>query len=137
MGPHLSKKQVIAAVIQQGEKFLLGKRSPHKLSAPGYWCPVSGGIEAGETQAEAVVREVYEEVGLKVRTLRKIGEFPTHDETALIHWWTVEVLEGVPYLKNNEHTDFGWFTPTEMWSLDKVFLEDIALVETLLKKISN
>lgn len=48
------KVQVVAAVIRDRNKFLLGKRSLSKKSAPGYWCPVSGKIEIGETEQEAI-----------------------------------------------------------------------------------
>ena len=42
------KVQVVAAIIERSGRFLFGKRSPHRLSAPGYWCTVTGRIEAGE-----------------------------------------------------------------------------------------
>lgn len=67
------KTQVVAAVIQKENKFLLGKRSLSKKSAPGYWCPVSGRIEPDETEQQAVVREVFEEVGLIVTASHKVA----------------------------------------------------------------
>lgn len=42
----------------------------HKL-----WTFPGGGIDQGETAEQAVKREVVEEVGVKVKNLRKIGEF--------------------------------------------------------------
>ena len=93
------KVVVVAAVLDREGRFLIGKRSPHKQSAPGYWCPISGRVEPGETQAEAVVREVREETGLRVRARSKVAECDTHDGSAIIHWWRVETLdeaEGLP-----------------------------------------
>ncbi len=128
------KVQVVAAVLIKNNKFLLGKRAPNKKSAPGFWCPVSGRIEANETEQQAVVREVFEEVGVTVKTVRKLAEFDTHDRSALIHWWLVDILSGEPSLMNDEHTELGWFSISEMEHMENVFREDIELFKTLVKK---
>lgn len=47
---------------QECGKVLMLKRTEKKA---GYWQPVCGGIEAGETLIEAGLREVYEETGVK------------------------------------------------------------------------
>ena len=125
------KVQVVAAVIVREHKFLLGKRAEWKKSAPGYWCPVSGGIETGETEEEAVVREIFEEVGCEAKAVSKITEFDTHDGKGRIHWWLAEITSGEPYLKNDEHSELGWFTLAEMEKLDKVFAEDLELYRSL------
>ncbi len=119
------KIQVIAAVIPKGGKFLLGKRNPQKKAAPGYWCPISGKIEPGELDRDAVVREVFEEVGLVVQATRKLCIFDTHDKTATIHWWLAEILSGEATLKNDEHTELGWFSIEEMKVLEPFFREDL------------
>jgi ADP-ribose pyrophosphatase YjhB (NUDIX family) len=53
-----NRKQGVAAIIQKSNKFLFVKRSNYKETAKGYWCPVTGEIEANETQEEALQREV-------------------------------------------------------------------------------
>lgn len=125
------KVQVVAAVIKKQNKFLLGKRALSKKSAPGYWCPVSGGIEDGETEQEAVKREVFEEVNLVVEPTRKLSSFDTRDKSAVIHWWLVDIISGDPILKNDEHSELGWFSVSEMELLKNVFSEDIDLFKTL------
>lgn len=42
-------------------KVLILKRIPEKS---GYWQPVCGGVENGEKQTDAVIREVFEETGI-------------------------------------------------------------------------
>lgn len=128
------KTQVIAAVITKDDKFLLGKRSASKKTAPGYWCPVCGRIEDGETEMDAVKREVFEEVGLQVEAKKKVGEFDTHDGSARIHWWSVDILDGEPILKNDEHSEIGWFSILEMEKLQNIFPEDIELFKTLSRR---
>jgi 8-oxo-dGTP pyrophosphatase MutT (NUDIX family) len=43
-------------------EYLLLKRLPEKN---GFWQPITGGVEEGETQEEALLREVIEETGVK------------------------------------------------------------------------
>jgi 8-oxo-dGTP pyrophosphatase MutT (NUDIX family) len=125
-----TKVDVVAAVIEREGRFLLGKRSAHKATAPGYWCPISGRVEAGESHAEAVVREVCEETGLVAAALEKVAECDTHDGSAVIHWWRVEVPSDAPArLANDEHSELVWVTPKEMRRLEPVFAEDVAIFE--------
>jgi dATP pyrophosphohydrolase len=42
--------------------YLLLKRTPER---EGFWQPVTGGLEEGETRVEALEREVLEETGIK------------------------------------------------------------------------
>lgn len=39
----------------------------------GYWTPPGGGVEAGETVEEAIVREVFEETNMRVLKQKIIG----------------------------------------------------------------
>lgn len=132
----MKKHQVVAAIIQKDNKFLMGKRSLTKKSAPGFWSPICGRIEARETPAEAVKREVFEEVGLVVKPLKQVAEFDTRDKSALIHWWTVEVVDGEAQIKNDEHSEIRWLSIDEMEKLDHVFIEDIDLFRKI-ESISN
>jgi len=127
----MNQVQVVAAVIRRSSKFLLGKRSPNKKSAPGYWSPISGKIEIGESESEAAERECFEEVGLVVKAIRKVGEFDIDDGQARLHWWLVEETEGKEFLKNNEHTELRWFTIEEMQKESAIFKEDIAIFMNL------
>ena len=125
------KVQVVAAIIKRDNKFLLGKRSLSKKSASGYWCPISGRIEEFETQEEAVIREVFEEVGIKVKPRYKVGVFDTQDKSAVVHWWLVDIISGEPLISNGEHSDLGRFSVLEMQDLEKIFSEDIDLYKTI------
>jgi mutator protein MutT len=59
----------VSAVVVEEDKLLLVRRA--RGSAAGEWALPGGRVEAGETLAEAVVREVAEETGLA----GVVGEF--------------------------------------------------------------
>lgn len=123
------KIDVVAVILERDGRFLLGKRSLHKRNAPGYWCPISGHLEEGESQAAAVVREVLEETGLRVAALDCVARCDTHDGRALMHWWRAQPLDAASaFLANDEHSELGWFTPEELVRLSPVFEEDIAIL---------
>ena len=127
-----TKVDVVAAILESEGRFLFGKRSAHKSSAAGYWCPICGRVEPGESQAAAVEREVREEVGLDVRAIEKVAECDTRDGKALMHWWRVSLLDDAPArLANDEHTELGWYSLAELRRLEPVFLEDVAILERL------
>ena len=68
---------------------LVIQRGPGSM-LPGYWSPPSGRIEPGESQSEALVREMREELGITVRPLSKVWECLTDDGGYRLHWWTVD-----------------------------------------------
>jgi 8-oxo-dGTP pyrophosphatase MutT (NUDIX family) len=129
----MNQKQAVMIVIEKEGKFLLGKRADWKPKAPGYWCPISGHIEEGESEEAAVVREAWEEVGLMVKPYRRLGSIDTHDGTTKLHWWQAKIMEGEAFIKNRENSELGWFTPEELGNLRPTFKEDIAMVLKVLK----
>ena len=100
------------------QKVLLTKRADN-----GRWCLPGGGMEPGESAAEACEREVMEETGLKVRAKRLLGVYSNPDQLVIypdgekaffvVLNFEVEVLSGELGL-SNETTDFGYFSVQEM-----------------------
>ena len=62
----------VGAVVHDADGRLLLIRRGHAPSA-GLWSVPGGRVEAGETEIEAVVREIAEETGLRVRPDRVLG----------------------------------------------------------------
>ena len=57
----------VLAIVQNAEgKYLITQRSMDKHWAAGWWEVTGGGVLSGETSAQAVEREVREEVGLDI-----------------------------------------------------------------------
>lgn len=57
---------VLGVVQHTDGRYLITKRVMTKHWAPGHWEVSGGGVQAGETSEEAVVREVFEETGIRV-----------------------------------------------------------------------
>ena len=51
-------------------KYLISQRAASKNSYPLFWETVGGGVVAGETSEQGAIREVWEEVGIKVDPTR-------------------------------------------------------------------
>jgi ADP-ribose pyrophosphatase YjhB (NUDIX family) len=62
----------VGAVVHDARGRLLLVRRGHAPSA-GLWSVPGGRVEAGESEVEAVVREMAEETGLRVRPERVLG----------------------------------------------------------------
>ncbi len=73
MSNKFSGKTAIAVVEFPNNKILLINRGT--VVFRGYWALPGGKVEVEETVEDAVVREVKEEIGLKVEIIRKIGEY--------------------------------------------------------------
>lgn len=55
---------VVAAIIEQDGKILLAQRPPH-ADQPGMWEFAGGKVEPGESQPQALARELQEEMGIR------------------------------------------------------------------------
>lgn len=121
----------VIIVLQRGERFLVGQRADHKPAA-GYWTQVSGKLEPGESEQEAVVREAMEELGCRVRPLEKLQELPSANGRYRLHYWRTEILEGEPSTCNDEINELRWVTVAELREMEPVFEEDIHLFQELL-----
>jgi 8-oxo-dGTP pyrophosphatase MutT (NUDIX family) len=60
------------------EKILLTRSTDN-----GQWCLPSGGVEPGESVAEACMREAWEETGLKIQVERLTGVFSSLDRLVI------------------------------------------------------
>ena len=111
-----------AAIFDEAGRIFLTRRADN-----GQWCLPGGGMESGESAAEACVREVWEETGLRVRVKRLVGVYSHPDQLVVypdgnkahivaLHF-EAEITGGEPGL-SNETTDFGYFTLEEVQGME-------------------
>ena len=95
-------------VVRRGDEFLVTHRVP---SGGAYWHGIAGGLEAGETPAEAAERELLEETGLAAVPVPLETSF-TYDEVT-VHTFLVDVPAGWEPELEDEHDDYRWCTREE------------------------
>lgn len=116
------RKESVVAVLRRGECLLVIKRAAG-VSLPGYWTPPSGTIEPGETQEVALVREMEEELGIRVVPTAKVWECST-DDGFLLHWWTADTDSRELRPDPGEVEDVRWVTRDEYPRLEPTFAGD-------------
>jgi 8-oxo-dGTP pyrophosphatase MutT (NUDIX family) len=116
-------KDAVAVVIKRGETFLLIQRAK-KGEAEDYWCPITGAVEPGETQEQAVIREAREEMGIVVDPVEKVWECPTDNNDYLLHWWFVRMKNQDIVPSQDEVKAFEWVTVQQMDQIKKMFEPD-------------
>ena len=122
-------RNIVNALFVRDGAVLLVRRSPHRSTYPGFWSFPGGHVEPGESLAEALVREVPEEVGVVPTRIDFLGSIvdPNASETdpATYHMYSVTAWKGgEPALLGNEHTEIRWFK-----AITAIALPDLALEE--------
>lgn len=115
--------EAVVPILRKDGRVLVIKRGRHVI-LPGYWCPPSGRIEPGETQEQAVVREVGEELGLVARPITKVWECATDDGDFTLHWWIADVDHYELRPDPGEVAAFRWVTVDEFLELYPTFAGD-------------
>ncbi len=121
-------QDAVAVVIKKNEKFLLIKRAK-KDAAVDYWCPITGAVEAGETQEDAVTREAHEEMGIRVQPIKKVWECFTEDRRYRLHWWFVKLVNDEIKVNTAEVKDYRWLSFEEMQGIGKMFEADLSFFQ--------
>lgn len=104
---------VVCALIDQNGKLLLARRAPDQTLA-GWWEFPGGKVEPGETSAQALAREILEELGAETEIGRRVG-FGTVESGGRI-----VVLEGFQVRlksairRNPVHDRLTWVLPDEI-----------------------
>ena len=88
----------------------------------GGWFVIGGGIDPGETAAEAAVREAFEETGLRVEATRLSGvitspvvEYPNGDRCVYVTTtFRCRVVGGEMRADGEESLELAWFDPNEL-----------------------
>jgi len=96
----------VMALVQRGDQLLLA-RSPHFV--PGMYSALAGFVEPGESLEHCLVREVKEEVGIKVGNLRYFSSQPWPFPHSLMIAFNCDWVEGEITPDPSEIEAAGWF----------------------------
>lgn len=134
--PTVRRRGAVAILMREGR--LLVIRRAQCVRAPGKYCFPGGGIEAGETEQEALCREIREELNVAVQPTRLAWRSVTPWGVELA-WWIAQLRpEDEPTANPAEVEWICWCTPDEMALLpgllesNREFLEALASGEIVL-----
>ena len=104
---HKESIDVVAAVIKKNNLFLLANRS-FEAGSPGIWEFPGGKVEENETFVSALIREIEEELSLKIQVGDKITtiDLKTSDKYIFVHYFHAFIVSGNITL--NVHSEFKW-----------------------------
>ena len=77
------RKACFCWILNSKKQILVQQRLKNEKHYPNLWCATSGGVAAGETSIESMLRELKEELGLKVKekelvfigTYKRVNDF--------------------------------------------------------------
>ncbi len=125
------RRGVIAVVVRQG-RLLVIRRSQHVV-APGAICFPGGGIEVGESEFEALVREIAEELGAAGVPVRSLWRSVTPWNVDL-SWWLAEVEADAPLAPNPAEVEsIHWLTPQELLEHPELLSSNREFLESVLR----
>ena len=111
--------EVVVGALVRERRVLLAYRSHDKRAYPDVWELPGGVVEAGESELDALTRELHEELGVQIATgsadyLCRLTAGPA-EEQALLSAWLVRDWQGTPAnLAPEEHDDIRWFDIDEL-----------------------
>lgn len=105
---------------RRNRSILLHKRDGNTRFSPNKWAFFGGHNEGRESAAQCFVRELHEEIGLRVRIdeAKWLREYLNTDTDQHRIVFYVERAVPVEHLVLGEGDGFGWFTMSEAMELD-------------------
>ncbi len=102
---------VVIVLIKRDNKILLAHGSQFPEN---FYSVIAGFVEPGETLEQCVCREVFEEVGIKVKNIRYFGSQPWPFSQSLMIAFTCDWEEGEISIDPIELTHADWFDHTNL-----------------------
>jgi 8-oxo-dGTP diphosphatase len=125
------ERQVVvgAAIVRDGR--VLAARRTAPASAAGRWEFPGGKVEPGETESDSLVREIQEELGLRIRVERWLAGTEQIGEHYLLKVALAAIEVGEP--DPTEHDEVRWLAPDELDEVDwldgdRPFLTELSLL---------
>lgn len=105
---------VMAGLLIDAEGRVLLAQRPAGKHLAGMWEFPGGKLESGETPLAALVRELHEELGIRVRRAEPLIRVPWQygEQELLLDAWRVDRWEGVP--RSLEGQALQWLPPARV-----------------------
>lgn len=121
--------QVVAALLEQGGRFLICQRPSHKAQGD-LWEFAGGKIEPGETPQQALERECREELAVEIQAGELFMEVVHEYDDRIVRLLVLRAVlkSGEPTAL--EHQAMAWVTPQQMMEYD-FCPADLPILESL------
>ena len=113
----LMHRAVHVLVFNSRGQIFLQKRSMNKDRQPGLWdSSASGHVDSGEGYDACAVREVREEIGLRLKASpERVFKLTASPETDQEHVWVYRCTSEGPFTLNEDEIERGgWFAPEKV-----------------------
>ena len=104
--------EVVAALIRQGDRFLICQMTENKARGLLWEFP-GGKVEKGETKEEALIRECGEELGVKIGVTGVFTDVTHRYPDIDIHLTLFDSYIESGEITLLEHNDSRWITPAQ------------------------
>ncbi len=127
----------VKAIIEKDNKILLIKRSAAYGEISNSWDIPGGRTEFGEEPEEGLKREIKEETGLELETIKLVLDVSTvfkNQEKQIIRVTYLCTVKNNNIQLSHEHTDMQWITKQELKNIefkDKILKKTISLFSNL------
>jgi 8-oxo-dGTP diphosphatase len=128
--PEFPDRRGSIAVIPRQGRLLVIRRS-QSVVAPGAFCFPGGAIEDAESEEEALVREIREELGVPISPVRRIWESVTPWQVHLSWWLTQLDMAFVLNPDPSEVESVHWLTPAQISELPNLLESNRQFLEAL------
>jgi 8-oxo-dGTP diphosphatase len=119
VSPEASPKRRVAVVgaVLQRDGLILAARRGAGMTQPGVWEFPGGKVEPGETAAEALRREIAEELGCTVHVGAHVVtcEHENGSNTVILDTYRCTLVAGEP--RAVEHDEIRWMAPEQLAGL--------------------
>lgn len=131
MPKHESDNQVrtrgVVAVLQHNDKLLMIKRA-EGIPLGGRWCFPGGAILPDESSADALVREIREELGLTIEPGAAVWRWKRGDDGLDLQWWTARIVAGTVRPNPAEVQRAEWMTVETIRNTPDVLANNIEFI---------
>lgn len=110
--------RVVGAVIVNGDDEILCTQRPAHKNLALKWEFPGGKIEKDETPADALIRELDEEMGCTIEILDKITTTPHEYDFGIVELTTYYAKVTAGDIQMREHADMKWMARTDIDMLD-------------------
>ena len=110
---------IISRIINGHQEWLLASAVKDFGEYTGYYYPPGGHVEEGESIAEALTREIKEELDLDAKPIAQIAATPGDVVDQETYWWSCEVTGQIKL--DPELSDAQYFTKEQIESEIKVW----------------